>query len=326
MLGRTATATALDRIAGIFLATLLILSSLVAQASAQSAGKAEIRISGSDTMNLLSGALAEEYRKGSPGVAITVTGGGSARGITDMMSGLNDICQSSRPLTPDEIKRAKDAGLAPHEYIIGIDGLAVFVHKDNPISELSMNQVRAIFTGAVKNWKEVGGPDLPITLYAREANSGTYHYFKEHALKKSDYAPNTNHMAGSAAVCEAVAKDRAGVGFSGIGYAAHLTTIKVVGLRTDRNSPVVSPLVGGTHKINEDVIQDGTYPLARPLQYFTPKAPSDAVQAFLDWVMSDEGQAVVRKMEYVPLAPAAREKTGKPVSDLPIPSRPGYRI
>lgn len=277
------------------------LAHVVAQET-QPAAERKLKITGSDTMNMLTIALAEAYQAKTPGVRIEVTGGGSGRGVADLMEGLNDIAQASRRMTAEEIAKAKERGLNPQEHVIALDGLAIVVNESNPIKELTMSQVAAIFTGAVRNWKDFGGPDLPIVLYSREANCGTYDFFKEHVLKKKDFATNSNYLAATAAIAQAVGKERGGIGFGGVAYFAHAENVRVLAIAKERGQPAVSPLNQETHHVDFAAIQEGRYPVSRPLHLYTPREATGEAAKFLEWVKSAEGQAVVAKNEYIPLA------------------------
>lgn len=284
--------------AAIFLAAALFLAPRV---QAQGGDPNAIRISGSDTMNMLSTTLAEAYRAANPQVKLSVTGGGTGRGIADLLINQNDIAQASRPMSAGERDKAKAAGLDPKEHIVALDGIAIIVHEKNPVKDLSLAQLAAIYTGAVKNWKDVGGPDRPITVYAREANSGTYDFFKEHVLAKKDFGPGVNYLAATASIGSSVAAEENAIGFGGIGYFAQQKGVTVLAVREKKGDPAVSPKDEATGHVNVKAIQDGSYPISRPLFYYTPKEPVGETKKFLDWALSPAGQAVVAKTEYIPL-------------------------
>lgn len=264
--------------------------------------KTTITISGSDTMNLLTQRLAEEYMKTHPNVEISVRGGGSGVGIRDLMDGLNDIAQASRKMKPEEIEAARDNGFNPTEHVVALDGLAIAVNASNPVSELSTGQIRAIYTGAVTKWNQFNPewPDEPIVLFSRESNCGTYDYFKEHVMQGADFAPNTSYLAATAAVANSVAREKNAIGFGGISYFVRPEGLKVLSVTEKKGEKAVSPVAGDGH-VDLKAIQTGTYPVSRPLQYYTPDEPTGEVKAFLDFVKSAEGQAIVEKMEYIPL-------------------------
>jgi phosphate transport system substrate-binding protein len=265
--------------------TLLLASTIAAQAG-------NITVKGSDTMVILGQKWAETYMKKNPGTTVQVTGGGSGTGIAALLNGATDICNSSRPMKPAEIADfVKKFKARPHEYKTCLDGLSVYVHADNPLKEISIPQLEAIFTGKVTNWKQVGGPDAPISLYGRENSSGTYEFFKEHVLQKKDFAPATKTMPGTAAVIQGVAKDKNAIGYGGIAYGEGVKHLKVS--KTDGGTAV---------EPTEENVLSGKYPIARYLfNYVAPAKDNGEVAAYIEWCTSDEGQAVVKDVGYFPL-------------------------
>ena len=177
------------------------------------------------------------------------------------------------------------------ELPVAVDGLAVYVHESNPVSELTLQQIKAIYTGQIKNWKEVGGRDDRILLYSRENNSGTYAYFKEHVLENADFHPTAQTLPGTAAVINALAKDRRGIGYGGIAYGKGIKHLKV---KRDASSPAVEPTM-------ENVLTS-KYPISRFLYWYFAGAPTGDLKALSLWVLSKEGQTVVEKVGYYPLS------------------------
>jgi len=250
-----------------------------------------ISIKGSDTMVILGQRWAEVYMRKNPGAVIQVTGGGSGVGIAALINGTTDIAESSRPMKPSEIAEVKSKrGKEVVEIPVALDGLAVYLHENNPLSELSLDQLKKIYTGAIRNWKEVGGRDERIILYGRENSSGTYVYFKEHVLENADYYPTTQTLPGTAAVINAVARDPRGIGYGGIAYGKGVKHIRV---KKDASSPGVEPTM-------ENVVK-GSYPISRYLYWYLAGAPTGDVKKLVDWVMSKDGQAVVENVGYYPL-------------------------
>jgi len=223
------------------------------QAAPSTSRNGSITVKGSDTMVILAQKWAETYMGGKNAVKIQVTGGGSGVGIAALQNQTTDLCNASRPIRAAEIGECiKTFGRRPTEYKVALDGLSVYVHEGNPVKELTVPQLRAIFTGKVKNWKDVGGPDMPITVYSRENSSGTYEFFKEHVLDGQDFASSAQTMQGTAAVLQAVAKDKNGVGYGGAAYgkgAKHLA------IKKDSESPAIEP--------SEATVVGGTYPIWR---------------------------------------------------------------
>jgi phosphate transport system substrate-binding protein len=166
----------------------------------------------------------------------------------------------------------------------------VYVNASNPLSEITMDQLKLIFTGKVTNWKELGGPDAKIVVYSRENSSGTYVFFKEHVLKNADYTVRAQSMPGTAAVVNAVSKEKFGIGYGGAAYAKGIKLLKV---KKDSDSAAIPP--------DEVHVRDGSYPLSRPLFFYLRNKPTGDVGAFVDWVLSAAGQAIVTKVGYYPL-------------------------
>jgi phosphate transport system substrate-binding protein len=249
------------------------------------AGRDKITIKGSDTMVILVQRWTEMYPD-KTAVEFQVTGGGSGTGIAALINGTTDICSSSRPIKPKEVQQLRDKyNYRGMEVRVARDGLAVYVHSSNPVASLTMEQVRLIFTGKIVNWKEVGGPDAKIVLYSRENNSGTYEFFKDHVLLKQDFAPEAQHMAGTAALINAVSKDPLAIGFGGAAYASN---VKALPIAKKAGSPAVAPVL--------DNILDGSYPISRFLYFYCNQRPQGSVKAFIDWVISPAGQRVVEEV------------------------------
>ncbi|MFZ9870450.1 MAG: phosphate ABC transporter substrate-binding protein [Candidatus Kapaibacteriota bacterium] len=258
-------------------------------AAALAAPKERITIKGSDTMVILVQKWSELY----PGknIEFQVTGGGSGTGIAALLNGTTDICSSSRPIKPKEVAMLREKfNYRGMEVRIARDGLSVYVNEKNPVRSLTLEQVRLIFTGKIRNWKEVGGPNAPIILYSRENSSGTYEFFKEHVLKKQDFAPQSQHMAGTAALINAVSKDRNSIGFGG---AAYLAGVKALSIAVDASSAAVAP--------SKETILDGSYPISRFLYFYLNKRPTGSIKKFIDWVISPQGQAIVSDVGYYPI-------------------------
>jgi phosphate transport system substrate-binding protein len=262
-----------------------------ALSGAQPALAGTVTVKGSDTMVVLGQRWAEEYMKKHAATTIQVTGGGSGTGISALINGTTDVCEASRAMKDAEKKQLADkAGTPPVEIPVAKDGLSVYVNDSNPINELTMNQLKAIFTGKVTSWKELGGADSKIIPYSRENSSGTYVFFKEHVLQNADYTPRAQAMPGTAAVVNAVVKEKFGIGYGGAAYAKG---IKVLKIKKDEATPAVAP--------DDATIKNGTYPLSRPLFFYVRAKPSAEISAFTDWVLSAEGQGIVVKVGYFPI-------------------------
>jgi phosphate transport system substrate-binding protein len=256
------------------------------------AARADITVKGSDTMVILAQKWAEVYMGKHPGTKIQVTGGGSGVGLAALQNKTTDLANSSRKIRAKEIEACiKAFGKRPTEYKVALDGLSVYVAADNPVAALSLPQLEGIFTGRLRNWKEVGGPDAPITVYSRENSSGTYEFFKEHVLNNKDFVASAQTMPGTAAVLQAVARDRHGIGYGGAAYGAGAKHLKV---SKDDASPAIEP--------TEETVVDGSYPISRHLFiYVNPALDTGDLGKYLRWLRGDEGQAVVKDVGYYPL-------------------------
>ncbi len=257
-----------------------------------SQNKKSITIKGSDTMVHLMSTLAESFMKKNPEVQVSVTGGGSGTGIAAIINGTTDVCASSRDMQQKEKDQAKEKGITIVEKVIAYDGLAVIVHPDNPISELTMEQIKKVFTGAYKNWKELGGPDQPITALSRESNSGTYVFFQEHVLNKENFDPSVKLMPASSSIAQSISQDKWSIGYLGLGYTKE-GNVKVLNVKKDENTPAVTP--------NHNTVLDKTYSIARPLFLIFNGEPSGNLKLVFDYALSAEGQKIVEETGYVTL-------------------------
>lgn len=256
-----------------------------------------IVIQGSDTEVQLVSSLVEEFTRTHPEADISVTGGGSATGIAALLNGEADIANSSRPLNETERASAMEQDLNIAEFILARDGLSVVVHPSNPVQELTLAQVGAIFRGEITNWKEVGGADKPIVLYGRQSTSGTFGFFRD-AVVKDDYADTLRQMEGSQAIVDAVIADENGIGYVGVGYVKGetgevRTDMKVLGISASEGEAAASPL-------DEAAVLDGRYPISRPIFQFLPATPVEGsvIEAFLAFEASDEGKAIIEQMGF----------------------------
>lgn len=250
-----------------------------------------VTVKGSDTMVILGQRWAEQYMNANRGQIIQVTGGGSGTGIAALINGTTDICQSSRPMKQDEKLKLRDRYQSMGvEIPVAKDGLSVYLHESNPVKDLTIDQLKQIYTGAVTNWRQVGGKDATIVLYGRENSSGTYGFFKDHVLDGRDFAASCQTLPGTAAVVNAVSRDPNGIGYGGAAYAKGIREVPV---KKDAGSPalVATP----------ETIKNGSYPVSRFLYFYTRTKPAGEAKAFVDWVLSAEGQKVVSDVGYFPL-------------------------
>jgi phosphate transport system substrate-binding protein len=256
-----------------------------------------VQIKGSDTMVNLSQAWAEQFMKSHAGKSIAVTGGGSGNGITSLISNTCDIAEVSREMKESEVALARQKGIEPRKLIVALDGLAVVVHPTNPISQATLAQLADIFTGKVKNWSELGGRNAKIVLLSREVNSGTHVYFKEHVLRhgradaREEFSPEALLLPSSQAIVDEVTQNADAIGYFGMGYITpHLKVLKIA---VDEKSQAFAPTI--------ELIQNNTYPISRPLIMYTKGEPAGLTKTFVDFVLSPEGQQVVRRLDFVPI-------------------------
>lgn len=257
-------------------------------------------IKGSDTEVQLVSNLAEAFAETHADLDLSVTGGGSATGIASLLNGEIDLANSSRPLSEEERAQATDRGLSVVEFILARDGLSVIVHPDNPIESLTMAQVASLYSGDATDWSDVGGPSDSVVLYGRQSTSGTFGFFRD-AVVKDDYSPEMRNMEGSQAIVEAVKNDPNGIGYVGVGYVKDgdgnaLDGIKIIPIMADAGSDPVSPL-------DREAVLAGRYPISRPIYQYLPSAPEpgSAVESFLQFESSAEGQIIVEAAGFYPV-------------------------
>ena len=262
--------------------------------------RAMIQNKGSDTLVNVAQAWSEEYGKVTSDIVVAVSGGGSGVGISAMINGKVDIANASRAMKTKELDMAKANGINPVEFIVGFDALAVYVHKDNPIESITIEQLADIYgeNGKITKWSELGikmGSDTAdeIVRVSRQNNSGTYAYFRETVLgKEGNYKLGSLDLHGSKDVVDTVEKTPGAIGYSGLAYATdHL---KLVPVSTD-GAAAISPSI--------ETAMDRTYPIARPLFMYTAGEPEGAVKQYMDWILSPTGQKILEGKGYAPVSP-----------------------
>lgn len=269
---------------------LILMSSLIFAAK-------NITLKGSDTLLILGQKWAEIYMKENPGTVIQVTGGGSGVGIAALINGTTDIAQASRPMKDKEKENMLEKrGIGANEIPVALDGITVYVNEKNPVRKLTFAQLKDIFQAKTTNWKQVGGEDEKIVLYGRENSSGTHVFFKEHVLNNEDYAVSVQPLPGTAAIVNAVAQDKKGIGYGGVAYAKG---VKEVLIAKDEKSGYYPPKM-------ENIIS-GKYPISRYLFWYTAGTPKGEVKKLVDWILSPEGQKQVEEVGYFPL-PSEKSK------------------
>ncbi|HTS61122.1 MAG TPA: phosphate ABC transporter substrate-binding protein [Candidatus Acidoferrales bacterium] len=284
--------------------TLLAALLCTATACSRSDGRSKtiIRETGSDTEVNLAQAWAEEYAGVAPTVSVEVSGGGSGTGIAALSAGVADIANCSRRFEPQEIETAKkNTGKDPREFIVAYDAVTVYVHRNNPLAEITLDQLAEIYAdgGKIARWSQLGvampnGSDEIIRV-SRQSNSGTYYFFREAILGKGrDFRLGSRDMQGSKDVVELVANTPSAIGYSGMGYAT--PQVKELRIAKKAGEPSYPPAV--------ETVVNHAYPIARPLFMYTLGEPAGAVKAYIDWVRSEAGQTIVRRNRYVPLPKA----------------------
>jgi phosphate transport system substrate-binding protein len=261
----------------------------------------EIRAKGSDTMIQLATAWAETYRKVNPNVMVNANGGGSGTGIAALQNGTTDLCNASREIKPEERAKVKQVtGKDVQEYVVAIDALAVYSHPSNPVKDISIEELREIWAegGSINSWEQIN-PAMTgkITLFGRQNNSGTYDYFREHICgktadkKQREFRAGISELNGSSEVVENVAKTTTALGYSGMGYKT--PNVNWLHVSNKKGEPAVEP--------GADAARTGHYPISRKLYIYTAGEATGETKAFIDWVLSDDGQKVVAKEGFVPL-------------------------
>ncbi len=266
---------------------LLIMSfSLISCSGSRTDSNKTIRIKGSDTMLYLTNLLAREYMRNNPSISVYVEGGGTATGIKALGEGTIDICTASRPLKGEEVKILADkyqsVGMST---IIAKDALSIYVNLKNPLENISTEQLKEIFLCKIKNWSQLNWDNKEITPISRNPNSGTYLYFKEHILDGEEYCEEVQIKPTTESIVKFVAENIYAIGYGGIGYLTD--SVKTLN-------------INGISPTEESVIED-VYPISRYLHFYTLRQPEGEVKKFIDWVISNEGQRLVRESGYIPI-------------------------
>jgi phosphate transport system substrate-binding protein len=254
---------------------------------------------GSDTIVNLALAWAERYNQINPDVSISVTGGGSGTGIAALMNGTVDIANASRSIKPEEEEAIKANGNEPVEFVIARDAIAVIINPNNPVDELTLQEISDIYSGKITNWQEVGGEDWPIVRLSRETNSGTHVYFLEEVLRLGEkdnetfFSPETLLLPSSEGIGAEVRQNPNAIGYDGLGYVTH--DMKVVAVARDASGPFVMP--------SADTVNAGEYPIARDLYMYTNGEPTDVIATYLEWILSPDAQEIVTELGFVPINP-----------------------
>jgi len=271
----------------IVIAILLVTAFITGAAFMQ---QTKITVKGSDTMVILAQRWAEIYMKKNPAVAIQVTGGGSGVGIAALINGTTDIASSSRPIKSTEVEKLKARyNTLGVEISCAKDGITVFLNESNKLKELTLKQLSDIYQARITNWKQLGGDDAPVKLYGRENSSGTYVFFKDEVVK-GDYAASCQTLPGTAAVVNAVKKDKYGIGYGGAAYAAG---VKHCMIKKDEKTTGFLP--------TPETIARNQYPITRYLYLYMRNRPSGETKKYIDWILGPEGQKIITEVGYFPV-------------------------
>ncbi len=252
---------------------------------------------GSDTIVNLALAWAERYQSEHPDVRISVTGGGSGTGIAALINKTVDIANASRKIKQEELDEAVANGVNPVEHIIALDAIAVIVNRENPVSELTLQQIADIYSGKISNWAEVGGEDRPIVRLSRETNSGTHVYFLETVLRlgskedKTLFSMDTLLLPSSEGIIAEVRQNPNAIGYDGLGYVPD--DVKMIAIAKKDGDTYVLPSIAS--------VKDKSYPIARDLFMYTNGEATGVLKEYLDWILSDEAQQIVAELGFVPV-------------------------
>jgi len=252
---------------------------------------------GSDTIVNLALAWAQAYGTEKPEVNISVTGGGSGTGLAALVNGTADLANASRAITPEELAKAKANGITPVQHVVARDAIAVLVNPGNPVAQLSLPQLSALYTGQLTNWQQVGGQNRPVVLLSRESNSGTHVYFLANVIRLGQskstalFSPDTLLLPSSEGISDEVRQNPNALGYDGLGYVT--PDMKTVAVAADDGKPFVLPSI--------DTVNDKSYPIARDLYIYSNGEPTGEIKEFLDWIMGAEGQKIVGELGFVPV-------------------------
>ncbi|MFZ2145959.1 MAG: phosphate ABC transporter substrate-binding protein [Sedimentisphaerales bacterium] len=279
-------------LASVIAVTLTVISGCSKQKGQTEGEKRYITVKGSDTMVHLVSSWAETFMRQNPEIEVSVTGGGSGTGIAALLNGTTDICAASRSIKENELTLANQKDIHPHEIVVAKDGIAVVVNPDNPINELTTDQLGKIFTGDFSRWSDVGGPDQEIIVLSRESSSGTYVFFQEMVLKKQDYRLDAKLLPATSAIIQSASTDKWAMGYVGLGYATAATDkVKIIAVKADDKSAAVIP--------SDQTVKSGQYPIARPLYLYLDGEPDGTIKKFIDFCLSSEGQSIVTETGYI---------------------------
>ena len=261
---------------------ILTLFALIAVSAFAKKGN-KITIAGSTTVLPIAQATAEVFMDNNPEINISVRGGGSSVGIAAIMAGTVDIGNASRHIKAKELASAREKGINPYENVVANDGIVIVIHKDNNVKDLTLEQIKGIYTGDISNWKEIGGPSLPIVVISRDVSSGTFEVFNKIVLNNAKCIDSALMLASNNAVVSTIATTPGAIGYAGLGYLND--TVNAV--KINRVMP------------SKKTIQNGSYPIARTLHMYTNGAPKGLAKRYIDFILSAEGQKIVEEQGFI---------------------------
>ncbi len=256
--------------------------------------KGSLQIKGSDTVLPLSQAWAEEFMKKNPNAAIAVAGGGSGVGLAGLLNGSCDVANSSREAKPKEISTARSRNMTLVAHRVAKDGIAIIVNPDNPVKKLTMAQIKAIYTGKIDNWKDLGGDNQKVIAVGRDSSSGTFVFFQDFVLGGQKYRPDMLSQPTNNAIMQIVKQSKGGIGYVGLAYAKRAAkegTIHIVAVSRKAGEEAIPA--------SDEAVASEKYPIFRYLYCYTAGKPTGLAKAFLDFVKGPEGQKIVEKIGYV---------------------------
>jgi phosphate transport system substrate-binding protein len=267
-----------------------------------SSGGKTLQVKGSDTMVTLGQSWAQAFMESHPDTQVAVTGGGSGTGFSALINGTCDVAQASREIEPAEVAQLKAKGQTPEQIPVALDAVVVVVNPSNPVSKLTFDQLSDIYTGKITNWSQVGGRSGKIVVLSRDKSSGTHIYFLEHVIRKrnpkgpEEYAPSVLMLQSSKMIESEIAGNKAAIGYFGLGWLT--AKQKAVAVAGTAAGPYVMP--------NAKTAASREYPISRQLYLYTVGQPKGETEAYVDFVLSPEGQKIVAKQDFVPIRQEAK--------------------
>jgi len=249
-----------------------------------------IVVKGSDTLLIVAQRWAEDFMAQNPQVNIQVAGGGSGTGFAALKDKTTDIADASREIKSSEVSDSKANGVNPVEWVVGLDGISIVVHPNNPVPTLTLSQLELIYNGTYTNWNQVGGNDSTIVTYGRQSTSGTYDYFREHILHNANFRADNRELAGNAEIVQTVEGDANGIGYVGVAYTKQGVNVKVLKIGATTNE-VYEPTIAN--------IKSTTYPIARKLYVYTNGNPTETLGAYLSYILGPSGQQILEEAGYI---------------------------